>query len=224
MRQLFDHHAFDVLSAENGLLIVEKLDDAENRVIRYKYIASNNLRNIRPITKATFLSAKFMNNYEYFAEHIENYILTRIAWVGTSLMIVSPFDGFAKLVDKHGSLVWKGHLKYKDEVPTDIAIHNNAIWAVFPRNNSLVRFSMKTMREELILGGPNDTAFNRPISLHICDDDHLMICNRGNNKLIELDLNSFSVNDYLTCADPLKKYIRIDNNEFVLLDSGLYEI
>ena len=32
MRQVFDHHAFDVMSVENGIIVVEKLDDAENKV------------------------------------------------------------------------------------------------------------------------------------------------------------------------------------------------
>ena len=117
MRQVFDHHAFDVMSVENGIIVVEKLDDAENKVIRYKYLAAANMRNIRPITKTTFLSAKFMDNYEFFAEHIDNYIVDKITWLGDSLFAVSPVNGNAKLIDKRGKLIWQGNLKYKDACP-----------------------------------------------------------------------------------------------------------
>ena len=224
MRQVFDHHAFDVMTAENGIVVVEKLDDAENKVIRYKYISAANMRNIRPITKTTFLSAKFMDNYEFFAEHIDNYIVDKIAWLGDSLFTVSPVNGKAKYIDKRGNLIWQGELKYKDEKPFDIAIHNNYLWASYPKNNILVRFNTKTMKEELRIGGNTDDVFSKPGSIYIDDNGHMLVCNIGNSSIIDIDLKTFSVKNYLSFDETLKKYIRVGSMEFVLLSSGIYEL
>lgn len=224
MKQVFDHHAYDVMSAENGILVVEKIDDAENKVIRYKYVAAANMRNIRPITKTTFLSAKFMDNYEFFAEHIDNYLIDKIAWLGTSLITVSPVSGKAKLIDKRGNLIWHGDLKYNNENPFDIAVHNNDLWASYPKNNILVRYNTKTMRDELRIGGDTNDVFNKPGSIYIDENGHMLLCNIGSSKIIDIDLKTFSVKDYLTFDQTLKKYLRVGSMEFVLLSSGVYEL
>lgn len=223
MRQVFDHHAFDVMSVENGIIVVEKLDDAENKVIRYKYLAAANMRNVRPITKTTFLSAKFMDNYEFFAEHIDNYIVDKITWLGDSLFTVSPVNGNAKLIDKRGKLIWQGNLKYKDESPFSVAVYENDLWATYPKNNIMIRYNTKTMKEELRIGGNTDDVFNKPGDIYI-NENHMFVSNIGNSTIIDINLKTFSVKNYMAFEQTLKKYLRVGSLEFVLLSSGLYEI
>ena len=80
------------------------------------------------------------------------------------------------------------------------------------------------MREELRIGGTTDEVFNKPGSMFVDENGHMFLCNIASSNIIDIDLKTFSVKDYLSFDKPLKKYLRVGSIEFVLLSSGVYEL
>ena len=78
------------------------------------------------------------------------------------------------------------------------------------------------MREELRIGG-NKSPFSRPEGLFV-EGDGVMVSNAGSSKLIEVDLNSYSVFEYEEFEEPVHQYVKVGENRFAVLDSGLYLI
>ena len=76
------------------------------------------------------------------------------------------------------------------------------------------------MREELRIGG-NNSPFSKPRSLFV-DGDKVMVSNQDSKKLIEIDLNTYTVFEYKEFEEPLYQYVKVGNNRFALLESGLY--
>ena len=78
------------------------------------------------------------------------------------------------------------------------------------------------MREELRIGG-NKSPFDKPRSLFI-DGDKVMVSNQNSKKLIEINLNTYTVFEYQEFEEALYQYVRVGDNRFVVLESGLYLI
>lgn len=86
----------------------------------------------------------------------------------------------------------------------------------------LLRYNLSTMREELRIGG-NKSPFSRPEGLFV-EGDSVMVCNSGSSKLIQVDLNSYSVFEYEDFEEPIHQYVQVGDCRFAVLDSGLYLI
>ena len=78
------------------------------------------------------------------------------------------------------------------------------------------------MREELRIGG-NKSPFNKPRALFL-DGDTVMVSNQDSMKLTQINLNSYNVFDYQSFEEPVYQYVKVGDNRFVLLKSGLYLI
>jgi hypothetical protein len=76
------------------------------------------------------------------------------------------------------------------------------------------------MREELRIGGTN-SPFDKPTDIFI-DDDTAFISNSGSNKIIKVNLNSYSVREYKEFSEAVYAYRKVKDREFVLLESGIY--
>ena len=82
---------------------------------------------------------------------------------------------------------------------------------------------MNTMREELRIGGSNDSSFMGPEGLWIDEEQgKLIVCNSGANNLLEVNMKTYTVAEKATFDEPVHKYLKIGTREFVVLDSGLY--
>ena len=131
-------------------------------------------------------------------------------------------DGKAKLLDLDASEIWSGDLLYRGAAPTDIKLHNNALWATYAQHNVLVKFNLNTMRAEIRLGNKKGP-FNSPKDIFI-EGDCAFISNSGSNKLIQVNLNTYDVLDYESFEEPVYQYLCVDDNKIVILESGLYLI
>lgn len=225
MKQIFDNSCYDILPAENGFIAILLQEDDEGRkYFCYKYVSAINPDISRPLTKQTFLSAKFHDSYDTLAMQIENHIRTMVVWpTSNTVFAVSSGTGNAKMLKNDGSLIWQGGIMYKDEAPSSIAMYNDTLWCSFPSSNALIRFNLRTMREELRIGGPTDAAFNKPNGIWIDEiDDTMYVCSSGSGKVTGVNLKTFTVNEHLSFEEPVKKYFRIGPSEIVMLDSGVY--
>lgn len=85
-----------------------------------------------------------------------------------------------------------------------------------------MRFNLNTMHAELRIGGKN-SPFDSPENIFI-DGEWAYVSNAGSNKIVKVNLEDYSVEDYYGFEEPVKCYVKSGNFEFVLLDSGLYVI
>ena len=131
-------------------------------------------------------------------------------------------NGQVFIIDNEGMINISGEIKYRDEAPSAIAYYKNNIWASFCENNVLIRFNIATMRAELRIGGKT-SPFSLPKDIFI-DGEWAYVSNAGTNNLIKVNLESYSVEEYYTFEEPVLRYIKSGNFEFVQLESGLYVI
>lgn len=220
MKKVFSGEVYEVLPISNGIIFSYCKDVIEeNTVVAYKMITFDNGR-FTDIAKNIYLLTKFGNNYKAVAAICDNYITAKSIVLPNSKVFLLSADGEARLLGADALPVWTGELKYRGCNATDIALYKNALWASFADCNVLLRYNLTAMREELRIGG-NKSPFDKPSGLFV-DGDTVMVSNVGSSKLIEVNLNTYSVFDYEEFSEPVRQYAKVGENRFAVLDSGLY--
>ncbi len=224
MKKLFSGQVYDILPVDDGgFIIVYRRAEAEGKIIvSYKSVSLEN-GVVTPRTRADYEFIKF-------GEHRQNIDFSDGNFINNSCVIledgnrfiVSP-EGQSRIIDAEGHVQWQGTIRYKECGPAAVAHHGHTLWASFPKNNALIRFNLRTMREELRIGGSNDSSFNEPMGLWVSDnEDRLIVCNHNGNNLLEVNMKTYTVNERASFDEPIYKYLCIGNKEFVVLESGLY--
>ena len=222
MKQIFAGEVYEVLPLTNGIIfsyckeIVE-----ENVVVAYKMISFDNGR-FTDVAKNIYMITKFGNNYKAVAAFCDNYITVKSIVLPNGKVFLLEPDGSAALIDNDGTPVWTGSLVYRSTNPTDIVLYNNALWASYADSNVLLRYNLSTMREELRIGG-NQSPFDKPRSLFV-NGDKVIVSNQGSKKLIEINLETYTVFEFEEFEEPVYQYVSVGDNRFVVLKSGLYLI
>ena len=222
MERFFAGEVYDILAQPNGVVFSYCKDTIDNNVIvGYKMLSFDN-KTLTDVAKNIYQISKFGSNYREVAALCNNYISARSVALPNSRSFVIEDTGRAMLFDSDGLPVWTGEMLYRGNPPGDIAIHRNSLWACYPAANVLLRFNLSTMREELRIGG-NSSPFDNPCDMFV-EGDEAYISNKGSNKLIRVNLNSFTVEDYKEFTESVYGYIKIKHREFALLKSGIYEL
>ena len=220
MKKVFSGEVYEVLPISNGIIFSYCKDVVEqSTVVAYKMITFDNGR-FTDIAQNIYLLTKFGNNYKAVADICDNYITAKSIVLPNSKVFLLSADGEARLLGADALPVWTGELKYRGCNATDIALYKNALWASFADCNVLLRYNLTAMREELRIGG-NKSPFDKPSGLFV-DGDTVMVSNVGSSKLIEVNLNTYSVFDYEEFSEPVRQYAKVGENRFAVLDSGLY--
>ncbi len=222
MKKVFDGEVYEVMPLSNGVIFSYHKDTVDNNVIvAYKMISFDNAR-MTDVAKNMYLITKFGSNYKAVSAFCENYITVKTILLTGGKILMLESDGTAQLIDADATVIWKGSLVYRGCAPSDIMLYNNALWASYADCNVLLRYNLSTMREELRIGG-NKSPFDKPRDLFI-DGDDVFVSNSGSNKLIRVNLNTYSVFEYESFDEPVYQYVKVNENGFVVLQSGLYLI
>lgn len=222
MKQIFSGEVYEILPISNGIIFsyCKEIVD-ENVIVAYKMISFDNNR-FTDVAKNIYMITKFGNNYKAVSSYCANYITAKSLVLPNGKVFLLEPDGSAALIDNNGTPVWTGSLVYRSSAPSDIILHNGALWACYPDCNVLLRYNLSTMREELRIGG-NKSPFDKPRNLFIIGDN-VTVSNQGSKKLVEVNLNSYTVSEGEEFEEALYQYVNVCNNRFVLLESGLYLI
>ncbi len=222
MERIFNGEIYDLIVNNGDFVFSYCKGSNENAVcVCYKMI-SDNSSEPSDVAKNIYLLSKFGVNYKVSSELCSNYVLSKTAKLSNGLLCIVNDIGNAYLVDGEGMPVWSGNLNYKGEVPSDIASYKNSLWATYQKAGVLLRFNLNTMREELRIGGKN-SPFNKPTSIFI-DDNIATICNAGSKKLINVNLDSYVLEEKEEFTESVYSYASYKSNRYVLLESGLYLI
>lgn len=222
MKQIFSGEIFEVLPLSDGILFSYCKDRQEENVsVAYKMISFDNGR-FTDVARNIYLITKFGNNYKSVVRLCDNYITVKSIVLPNGKVFLMNSDGTAQLIDNDATPVWTGDLTYRSCTPSDIVLYNNALWVSYADCNALLRYNLSTMREELRIGG-NKSPFDKPCDLFL-EGDCVMVSNQGSKKLLQVNLNSYTVFEYETFEEPLYQYVNVKENRFAVLESGLYLI
>lgn len=225
MKKIYGESAFGLQPLKNGFIILKKTDLDDKFAISYKMISFED-NSMSPVTKDIYQSAKFGERFfRNIEKTVSNHVLCKAAKLDDEhLFVVSP-NGEATVLDVTGEVVWSGTMKYRDHAPCDLAVHKNSLWASFPDNNAIIRFNTRTMREELRVGGANESTFGRPSGLWLNNiKNTMLVCNEMSQNIVEVDLRSYAVSEYESFSEPVHQYIKVGAFEIVWLDSGVYRL
>lgn len=223
MKKIFNENAIHMLPLPKGFIIASKQNEYNDKIIvAYKMVSFED-GSITSITRNVYQLAKFGNNFKSFEIQLKDYLNCRTVLLPDRRLFAVYPDGNATIFDTEARVEWQGTLIYKNHGPADIALHGHTLWASFPESNALIRFNLRTMREELRIGGSSDSAFSSPEGLWV-NGDSLLVCNPGSNKIGEVNLKTYTVYEYAEFDEPVHQYIKVNSNEMVLLDSGVYKL
>lgn len=222
MQKIYDQTAMNILPVPNGFIIAACREALEKKMVVMYKLVSFEESNISPVTKSVYMYAKFGEDYKSYEMQLNQPFYWRTHTLpGGRIFAVHP-NGEVRVFDKQACTEWQGTMKYKDSGPADIAVDGNSIWASFPDNNAIIRFNLRTMREELRIGGSN-SAFASPEGLWI-NGESLMVCNSASHKLWQVNLKSYTVHEYASFDVPIHQYMKFGPYEIVRLDSGVYKL
>ncbi len=223
MKKLFSDEIYDIAAYEGGFMTVYRRSEIEDKiVVSYKSV---NLENgaVAPRTKADYDFIKFGEKTANIELTPSESITCSTAKLSNGNMFIVTKNGDAKILDTEGFVEWQGVIRYKECGPASVAHDGHTLWASFPDRNALIRFNLRTMREELRIGGSNDSSFAGPAGLWINQPEgQLVVCNTKANNILEVNMKTYTVRERAAFDEPVHRYLRIDGKEFAVLDSGLY--
>ena len=222
MKKIFDGKIYEVLPKSDGIIFpYQKAVIDQGDVVWYKMLSIEN-SSLTDVSENIYLNVKFGGNYNIATSVCKNFVAEKSIVLPDGRTLLCNANGQVFIIDNDGMINISGEIKYRDEAPTAIAYYKNSIWASFSENNVLIRFNIATMRNELRIGG-RTSPFVSPQDIFI-SGEFAYVCNRGANNIIKVNLENYSVEEYYTFEEPVLRYIKSGNFEFVQLDSGLYVI
>lgn len=222
MKKIFDGKIYEVLPKSDGIIFpYQKAVIDQGDVVWYKMLSIEN-SSLTDVSENIYLNIKFGSNYNIATSICKNFVAEKALVLPDGRTLLCNTNGQVFIIDNEGMINISGEIKYRDETPTAIAYYKNSIWASFSENNVLIRFNITTMRNELRIGG-RTSPFVSPQDIFI-SGECAYVCNSAANNIIKVNLENYSVEEYYTFEEPVLKYVKSGNFEFVQLDSGLYVI
>ena len=211
----------DLIGFPSGILFVLK-ENQDNDAVKVSFYSFEiATKSIATVTKNAYLLTKFGSSYAPIAAQLGDYVSCDTAklWNGQTIIIYST--GEIGIFDESGQIVRTTDLKYRNSPARDVAIDNNYIWSVVPEQNLIIKYSLLQNRVVMRIGGDESNTFSSPVAIAQYDN-YLYICNSTACKINRVNLDNFTVEDYKYFDEPIYKYVRVDNYEFVILESGVY--
>lgn len=211
----------DIIPFSCGILFPRKeiLPDDKCKVTFYGFDMEK-MRNA-PVTRSVYMLNKFGSGYQRIVDEVGDYLnCDADSFSGNGTVIVYP-TGETGVFDYGGKPIWAGDLLYHDCPVQDVASDGNQIWCTVPDQNAIISYSVAHKKFYMRIGGENSAAFSRPVSLSKYGNE-LFICNAGSYKIRTVNLKDYSVRDFRTFDEPVRRYVRTCGKEIVQLDSGVY--
>lgn len=223
MKKLFSEQIFDIVEVEHGFIVVYKRAEAEGKVVvSYKSVSLDD-GVVTQRTRADYEYVKYGENYPKITFTSGNFVNNNCVKLDNGRYFAVSIDGEAKIIDAEGNMEWEGTIKYKNAGPSSIAGFGHTLWASFAEQNALIRFNLRTMREELRIGGSVDSAFASPKGIWVDEPaGKLIVCNTKGKNILEVNMKTYTVVEKAVFDESVHKYLKIGEKEFVILDSGLY--
>lgn len=223
MQHILKIQISDIVRFSKGILFVreERMENDETKVSFYAFDAQEN--KISPITKSVYLLNKFGPAFKEISAQLGDYVSCDAGRLPDGVTAVIYTTGEMGLFGTDGSLSWTGDLFYHERPARDVAVEGKHIWSVVPEMHALIRYSVAANKVVMRIGGIASGTFDRPVSVSGYDG-MLYVCDRDRFCIKTVSLTDFSVETYRQFEEPVHKYLRSADTEFVLLNSGVYTL
>ncbi len=224
MTKIFDESALSVLPLPNGFIIAfcKSGDDESGKMVVAYNLVSFEKEDVSSVTRSVYQLAKFGQCYKLIVSQLPNTFYWNTAALPNDRILTYYPDGSAKIFDTEARVCWTGSITYNGKGPADIVCQGDIMWVSFPEGNCVARFNLRTMREELRIGG-EASAFSSPEGL-LLEGTRLYVCSSQNGKIFEINTENFAVSEHLKFDEPVHQYLRVNGFNTVRLDSGIYKI
>lgn len=221
MLKIIGLEIIDLIPYARGIQFVlkEPLEDGKTKVSFYSF--DTDIRDIAKVTKNAYLMTKFGPSFGAICDKIGDYIACDSTRMRDGKIFIIYASGEIGLFAEDGSLVYTGDILYRDFPARDAAADSGFIWSVVPDENMAVRFSVSQNRVVMRIGGAQANTFPHPVAIEEYDGK-LYVCCQKSGEIKTVDLSDFTIGEYKTFDEPIHKYLRVGENEFVILDSGVY--
>lgn len=220
MDQISNLKAISLLPLPDGILFAYCAERLENMYrVAYKMVSFTSGK-VSNVTKSIFMLTKFGPHYKSFAHKLKNYLTCFSILLEDGQVFVVEKDGSATLFDTDGLELWQGKLLYENTAPGGIAPNGGSLWVSYPEHNVLVRYNLKTLRQELRIGGQS-SPFQKTEGIFPAGSK-LFVCSSGSNSIWKLDTANYSTELFHQFDEPVYNYLFINNYEIAQLESGIY--
>lgn len=220
MKCLFEGEVLEIIPQAGGMIFSYCKEKTEAGIGLGCKMVTFETGVMTEVAEDIYLLSKFGTNYAATSKTAVDYISAKAIVLPSGRVFVCLKDGSASLIDGDGTPLWQGELVYKGRSPSAMALSKNAFWAVYKKENVLLRYNLLTMREDLRIGG-SESPFNRPNSIFVEESTAYVAC-PADKKVVKVGLEDYAFSTYLRFKEPVYNYLKIKDFEFVHLRSGLY--
>lgn len=221
MKRIVSGVLLDILPHASGFLYAEMTFDKSGKEKVSFYSYEQDREDFLPIVTRVYLTHKFGDGYRKIVEEIGDFLSCDAAPMGKSGTVVLFESGEMYIFGAEGKLKWSGEVTYRDNPVRDLAVDGNDIWCTVPDGNAVICYSPTEKRVALRIGGENPVTFDEPVSVSKFDNT-LYVTSRKAQKVRSIRLTDYEVQDYRKFREPVHKFFRVGNKEYVVLDSGVY--
>lgn len=221
MEKIYDSTALCIVPLSEGMVIAYCQDKTDDQMtVAYKTV-SFETGTVVNVTYDFFCVSKFGAKYRSYLLQVSNPITCKVIHLPNGNVLLLDDKDDAKIISDDISVVWSGDLSHRGNPISAAAVDGNSLWCAYKDSGILMRRNLRTMRDELRLGGGRNPVIASPKGVW-CQDGIMRVCDSENRKIFEIDLHSYSMTAYREFDEPVHQYIKIRAYEFVLLDSGIY--
>ncbi len=221
MDKIYDSSALSIFPLSDGMIFAYCQErEGDQMTVAFKMV-SFETGVMTNVTSDFFSIAKFGAKYKSYLFQIGNPITCKVADLENGNVFIVDDKGEAKIIDRDISTLWTGNLAHKGNAVSGVAVDGSSLWCSYKDSGILIRYNTRTMRDELRLGGGRTAVISGPKGLYI-SDGLMRVCDCNQNKIFEIDLNSYAMSVYREFDEPVHQYIKVRSHELVLLDSGIY--
>ncbi len=220
MDKISPHKALSLLALPAGFVFAYPFEiSTDTMKVGYKMVSFDTGK-VSNVTRSIYTLTKFGSEYKTFDSKIKNFIYCHSALLDDGRLFVAEEDGSAMLFDFDTKPVWEGRLAYGGVAPSCIAAVGETLWAAYKDRNTLVRYNVNSMREELRIGG-SSSPFQGPCSIFPAGTK-LFVCNSDSMDIWKIDTTNYTTELYYQFEEPVYDYKFIDKYEIACLESGIY--
>lgn len=223
LKRIISGVLLDILPHASGFLYAEmSFDKSGNEKVSF-FSYEQDREDILPITTRVYLTHKFGDGYKQIMDEVGDFLSCDAAPLGKNGTVVLFESGDMYIFAAQGKLVWKGQVTYRDAPVRDLAVDGKQIWCAVPDGNAVICYSPAEKRVALRIGGVESSAFEEPVSVSKFGDT-LYVTSRKAQKVRSIRLSDYDVQDYRKFREPVHKFFRVEDREYVVLDSGVYAL
>lgn len=220
----------DFAPCEHGFVFSTKklLQSGSTEISFYSYDIETQITT--PVTKKVYSDLKFGEHGNDIANLLGNggeFLSNDYAkFHGSAGDMILTLDrkGLCTIFSPTIKIMQKWQLIYKSSPACSPVAYNKILWCAVPDENILIKYSIRERKVLLQIGSKNRGTFDHPVGLTLIDGK-LFISDRNSGKIRVLTIeDDYAIADYHRFEEPVYKFYRIDNKEFVLLESGIYEV